>query len=869
LEEAIKEIVGNFKKCIIVPHTHWDREWYLSFQEYRLRLVKVLDKVIKLLKEGTLPFFLLDGQVSALEDYLEVRPEAKREVEELVSRGALAIGPWYTQPDEFLVSGESLIRNLLIGIKEAEKYGGYLKVGYLPDTFGHIAQLPQILKGFGMDCFIFSRGLGDEGEELGSEFLWEAPDGSKVYAVHLLQGYCNAAHLGVKGLPSPLILTDPYSRPTIYYDFYEEEPEVDVREALSKVVEIARSTAKYSKSKVLLLMNGCDHLPPQANLKKLVDKLNSEAGREFFKIGNLSEYLEEVKACKGLGKFKGELRGARYRPILWNVYSTRCRIKELNFKSQKLLESYAEPLSVLNWILRGAPYPRDLLNYLWKELLRNHAHDSIYGTGIDEVHLINEARFLRVIEGAGNLALLSLYALGREAEGPNERIVVYNPLNWEVKGPVEVIVPSGKGRVGEVPSQAEELGVYGLRRLTFIASVPPLGYKVYSLHNGELKEGELGASDTFLENEFLRVEVSEGGLLKLVDKRNGAVYEGLNLFLDEGDVGDEYDYEPTEDGIVVTSGSVRAYPKMESKGPVKASLKIHLKLMVPKCAIGKRRAEDKVELPIEVTLSLYRGLPRLDVKVKVVNYAEDHRLRVELPTGIKGGRVVVGSQFYLVERAKEPVKGEGWVERPQATGPMLEWVAVVGRGRGLMVATRGIYEYEAYEGEEGTSLRLTLFRGIGWLSRGDLRNRRGHAGPPLPTPNAQCKGELTFEYSLIPLKGGFDVEVIKRALEYTTPLMGVFIEGGGGKLPPSFSFARLSPEGLIISALKASEDGRGVILRFYDLTGSEREVKVEFFKEPLKVMLTNLLEEEIDKLKGKPTFRLRGFGIATLKAYFK
>ena len=871
--------IDKYKRAIVVPHTHWDREWYLSFQEYRLRLLKVLDRAIKLLKEGTLPCFLLDGQFSALEDYLEVRPEMEEDVKRLVSEGKLIIGPWYTQPDEFLASGEALIRNLLIGMEECEKYGGYLKIGYLPDTFGHIAQLPQILRGFELDSFVFSRGMGDEGEELGDEFIWMGPDGSQIHAIHLRLGYCNAAYLGVKDPHRPILLLDPYLRPTVYYLFYDKDPPLDLEEAYRRLEEVARTLSGYVRSGVLLLMNGCDHLPPQLGVKSLIKELNERIGKELIKIGSLNEYVEEVKKARGLPIHKGELRGARYRFILWSVYSTRYNIKLLNFKSQKLLELYAEPLATLNSLLNGAEYPRSLLRILWKKLLRNHAHDSIYGTGIDEVHLINEARYLEVIEGAGNIALLSLLELGRRVNGLKQGLIVYNPLNWEVKGPVELIVKEGckgfESADGE-KVKAQEVGTCdykGFKRVVVMVSAPPLGYSTYLPSETTSRHTSLTVGDNFIENDYLKVEVSgeRGGVVKLIDKVGGRIYEGLNVLIDEGDVGDEYNYEPSGDDLVVRSSDFRAAVDVIERGPVRATIRVRYEMAVPKGSAGKLRSKDRVSMPVEVLLTLYDDLPRLDVRVTVTNLAEDHRLRVLFPTGFKEGRILVGSQFYFLERPTKPPKGEGWAERPQGTNPMLEWVAAQGPEGGLLVAARGIYEYEASEGPDGLSLKLTLLRCVGWLSRGDLSTRRGHAGPPIRTPGAQCKGTHTFEYCLIPFSGELGPDVVRRALEFTSPLIAAPVEGAGeGPLPTSFSFAKMEADNLLVSSLKVSEDGKGVTLRVYEGFGRATETSITLFKPPSKTSLVNLRERELAELNPNRHINvsLRPFEIKTLKFYF-
>ncbi|MGQ4892624.1 MAG: hypothetical protein ACP6IP_09080 [Candidatus Njordarchaeia archaeon] len=308
-----------------VPHTHWDREWYLTFGEYRQYLVRTLDRLIKALEGGELDYFLFDGQTSVILDYLKLMPEMEKKICDLVREGNLGIGPWYTQPDEFSVSGESLVRNLLYGLRICGKFGGCLRIGYLPDIFGHTPQLPQILNGFGIDTFLFSRGYDGS---LGCDFVWEAPDGSRVYARYLQDGYCNAMLLGVTDRENVFTATvGPYDRFFPHFSTYEFELDVDVDRAVKKVEEIVDRYKKCSELSSVVVMNGCDHLPLQPHIREIIDALKNK-----YKviIGGLNNFFEELKKKKDkLKVYKGELRKVKHRPILTEVLSSRVYLKIL------------------------------------------------------------------------------------------------------------------------------------------------------------------------------------------------------------------------------------------------------------------------------------------------------------------------------------------------------------------------------------------------------------------------------------------------------------------------------------------------------------------------------------------------------------
>jgi alpha-mannosidase len=164
------------RKVAVVPHTHWDREWYAPYQTFRLRLVDLLDEFLPAL-ENDLSYarFLLDGQMAVVDDYLEVRPEAESTIRRLAVSGRLDMGPWYALMDEFLVSGETMVRDLQMGMARAAHFGGAMDVGYLPDMFGHVAQMPQLLRLAGIHHAVVWRGVPRAIRR--TAFWWEALDG--------------------------------------------------------------------------------------------------------------------------------------------------------------------------------------------------------------------------------------------------------------------------------------------------------------------------------------------------------------------------------------------------------------------------------------------------------------------------------------------------------------------------------------------------------------------------------------------------------------------------------------------------------------------------------------------------------------------
>ena len=346
--------VSDFR-YLVVPHTHWDREWYLPFEQFRLLLGERIDGVLDTLeRDPSFTSFTLDGQAIVLEDYLDVRPEHEGRLRALLAAGRLEVGPAYVLPDEILVGGESLVRNLLLGRRVCRRFGVEPSgAGYLPDSFGHPAQLPQILAGFGIHTFLFSRGLGDEIDDVGVVFRWRAGP-AEVVACQMLPHYDNFARLT-----------------------WHHDAEQRVRGIVERFGELARDAGQDE----ILLANGSDHLPIEPELPEILDDLTETFGTPF----RIGRYEEHAPAADSLPVHEGELVGSRLQNVLRGVNSARIYLKQANERAEQRLLSI-ETGAALRTLRENAPSPAAELRLAWRDLLRNHPHDSICGCSCDEVH---------------------------------------------------------------------------------------------------------------------------------------------------------------------------------------------------------------------------------------------------------------------------------------------------------------------------------------------------------------------------------------------------------------------------------------------------------------------------------------------------
>ncbi|MBO0731107.1 MAG: hypothetical protein J2P57_17755, partial [Acidimicrobiaceae bacterium] len=348
--------------CVIVSHSHWDREWYRTFQAFRARLVDTIDSVLDQLDRDPGWSFVLDGQTIVIEDYLAIRPDQAERLSAACRSGRLAIGPWYVQPDSLLPGGEAHVRNLLEGRRVGEQYGPVSRVAYTPDSFGHPSQFPQLFAGFGLDGFVYWRGNGDEIDTLPPVYHWVAPDGTSVVACHLTTGYFNAATL-------------------------PDDPALAVKRLQGVADELIAAGAER-----LLFLNGVDHAPPDHTTGIVAQALAEQTGWNVTR-GRLEDYTApSIASANEADRFAGELVGGRITNLLQGVWSSRLSLKLANRRAETALVGWAEPWAALGAAL-GLADERPALRLAWRALLANQAHDSIGGCSQDRVHQQMLARY--------------------------------------------------------------------------------------------------------------------------------------------------------------------------------------------------------------------------------------------------------------------------------------------------------------------------------------------------------------------------------------------------------------------------------------------------------------------------------------------
>lgn len=788
-------------------HTHWDREWYMPFRAYQVRLAEVVDEILDRLEQGVLPCFMLDGQTVVLEDYLELRPENRARLKRLVESGQISIGPWYVMPDEFLVGGESLIRNLVRGIRESQAWGCSLFTGYLPDTFGHSADMPTIFKHCGIDSAVVWRGVNPAK----SLFRWESPNHASVLALHLNDGYFQM----------------------MLHDWAATEPQqLDALDALVKKLERVSVPGERA-----LLPIGGDHLAPV-----------TEHGHALLKgrFPNLDEttpekYLARVNVNGKLAHIAGELTDNSGSFLLPGVYSSRLYLKQANRRLEHLLVHKLEPLLAMAqaWLPQGRfRHPAHELDLAWKTLILNHPHDSICGCSVDEVHRENEVRFDQVEQLGEAMLHRAEYALTQALAGSNEWLV-FNTTAQPYTGVVSVLedLPDEQAEShvqasaqtvlqDEYLHDAHRLPLSHLTKLRkvghlWVEGVPPFGVKRIPKHSagqaGSVTPPPVIVDRNRLENELLHVRVEGDGTLTVSDKRTGQKNPGLMEFRLQPDQGDSYNSAPVpgQPGVKLEFRGCQHY---EGSGGLRGQI-----------VLNYSHTEEKggyaFSYGFTTTLSLSAGSDLLEFETVFVNQCmPQHKLQVGFPTGKPIESVAAESHLGIVARAYDPayrpqdhMPVEKMKELKSNTGPIQRFISANGQSW----ITEGLTEYEVYQ----KTLLITLLRSFQALSKADTGVRGAQAGPPLATPEGNCLNrQMVCRYAWTPTPSEPERLYHQAAAWYGQQAMSptykaVWALSGAGQKDQnpdvdSQALSLLSWEqpGLVASACYWS-DGKGLVLR--------------------------------------------------------
>ncbi len=860
-----------------VASTHWDREWYLPFQGFRYRLVKLVDQLIDLLETNAdYKYFVFDGQSVALDDYLEVRPENRERLGSLIREGRILVGPWYTMPDERILGGESLIRNLMRGFAGARSWGVEpMRYGYVCDIFGHIAQMPQIFAGMGIGYALLGRGTNEHTHP--AHFVWRAPDGSEVvtFKEQDAAGYGAGRHIwqaagGATG------------------EGFDRKAVLEAARALRE------KEATRSDVPVQLWLDGLDHQRPGPRIPDALEAIRKDMPDAEVVFSTLPIFAEAVEKHRAkLPVIEGELIDVAkaeggYNYLISHCLSSYYPMKQANDRCQTALEKWAEPLMAWAGVTAEAPAARGFLDVAWRFLIQNHPHDSICGCSIDQVHKDTEYRYDQCRLIADEVARDCMEALAPRAdESPSGQGAPPKPLTLSVFSPSPVAAKRVVTVEFDYPREYTKRGLRGFsddlipvfdlldsegRRLDYqlhgylagddCVALPAWGREVSrtvkvrasfeAAFDGICAKNfrvvprasayrDLGTQLTgprTMENEHLRVSANADGTIDLASKADGREWKELCVFEDTGEMGDGwYHIRPINNQTFLSTGFPTGVSVKED-GTFVTTLRIEKTMMLPSGLdwATMRRKDERAAVRLAFDVTLRKGGPWVECAAVLDNTVTDHRLRVLLTTGVAGDEYFANQPFTFVTRRRGiDVRTRDWKECDEEEKNFHGIAGVADERGGLaFVGGPGLHEVAMKADAEGT-LAVTLMRGF---KRAVLPPYGGRG---------QLLGRIDWQWRIVPFAGAGDLASLQNMQDAfhagvrSVATRGADHEGG--------AFVAFERGAAVLSALKPAEDGDGVILRVYNPTGQAVGETARFGERTKSSVEVNSAEEPLEGAK--------------------
>jgi mannosylglycerate hydrolase len=759
----------------VIPYLDWEREGHETFDTQRALLLDILAQLLLTIDTQNsaekLDHFLLGGQTILLDDIAAVRDELLTSLVIYNANGKLALGPWYVQADGLLADGESLVRNLLLARVDARRHGiKLLDVAYLPSACQHTAQLPQILRSFGISSAFLC--LGNPVFPL--PFQWQAPDGSQV-----------------------LVMT--YQR-------------ADTADQAINHQRTAQPDGPF------LWMHHADH-PDHLRITAHSDddSIQSQQSHMSAYVADLRDKLPDSLRPT----LSGEIHLQVDTPVAGR-FSARITQKQEMARLQSHLVYIAEPLLALALTYGEMRFPaiqRALLEYSWRLLLQNQSRQTIAGAISDDVYdetLIRSRRIGDNIERIIDTALTSL-----DGERTPKRkdwttkssetyITVWNPHGHAVRQVTELVLnlppdrypsvltnPNGDERAFSWDASTNTLG--------FLADVPPVGYAVYTLRLSEEKTAAYNQKRTVAARTIGSASGESLGInTGLLDWTfDGRTIHNFLTYHDGGDAGDIWHYA-TPDPDVLMTGNLVDVVQVEATPTYERLIFRNRMRIAPNLYNGTGRKRGLRVLDLMTTATYYNELPGVHFRTRFSNNAEDHRLRAHIRTGLETSQIYTDSAFGMTQRPSPTA------DQPVSVQSMHSVTALYENQRGMAIFTRGLHAYEPHYDDGQVTVALTLLRAVGWLNKAQRIEAQG----------AQLPTDIVNAFMLMPLQGEHDAAYLMRhAQTYRAPLRAVQYD----EKPrvDRHSYLHMDDERVILTSLKPPQDSKGLIVRLLNPTPTD------------------------------------------------
>ncbi|MGT2933135.1 alpha-mannosidase [Streptococcus catagoni] len=876
------------KKVHIISHSHWDREWYMAYEQHHMRLIKLIDDLLDLFKTNPdFHSFHLDGQTIILDDYLQVRPEREAEVRQAIKEGKLRIGPFYILQDDFLTSSESNVRNMLIGKEDCDKWGASVPLGYFPDTFGNMGQTPQLMLKAGLKAAAFGRGIRptgfnnqvDTSEKFTSQFsemAWQGPDDSRILGLLFANWYSNGNE----------IPTDE-AKARAYWD--------------QKLADVER----FASTKQLLMMNGVDHQPVQLDVTEAIALANHLYPDYEFVHSCFEDYLADLASelPDDLSTVYGEITSQETDGwyTLANTASARVYIKQANTRVSRQLENLTEPLASMAYDMTG-DYPHDQLRYAWKTLMQNHPHDSICGCSVDSVHQEMMPRFEKAYQVGNYLAekaaqqiadavdtshfpedsqpFLAFNTSGHQKNSITELSITWKKFFFGQRFPKEVYqeakdyvtkhskhfqVLDANGHVVkdaeilstdiafdyDLPERSFREAYFALKvKLRLPLKLEAMSWQSFALiasdqENSPTEKGLFDVEKAVLENEYLTISLNEKGLLDITDKITQQHFSDCLQFEDCGDIGNEYIFrQPDQDKpyfahkgrtklqVLTNTSNLAELALIQTFNiPVSADQRLQdeMEAVIDITERQAGRSKEKASLTLKTLIRLEKGNPRLQFTTTFDNQMTNHRLRVLFPSQIETDHHYADSIFETVKRPNNP-NPQFW-KNPSNPQHQECFVSLFDGEKGLTIGNYGLNEYEVLA--ESSTIALTLLRCVEEL--GDW----GY----FPTPEAQCLGQQEVHYSFESIRKETQFASYWHAQEGQVPVVITQTGHHQGQEASHKSYLAPLPDQMALTAFKRRASDNALVTRAYNLS-NDKECPLALQVIDHQAQVSDLLERE-------------------------
>ena len=868
-------------KMHVVSNTHWDREHRHSFPVTQLMLTDLMDELIEIMEnDENYKYFTLDGQSILLDDYLEVKPQMKARLEKLIKDGRILIGPWYSLVDCYSVNEESIVRNLLTGYKKCNGISSPMKVGYSIFSFGQIAQLPQIYSGFDIDKIMFYKGASAKVLPQ-SEFMWYAPDGSVALTSRL--GKNKRWNFSVL-FTMPVIFGASPMKPgwlssfkdnkklchlidennkNLYADEKEPTRFIDTSKIPEAIDDLIDDTIESVSDNIRVGFDGTDFYPATKEVPKALEIANSMQNKVEFVHSNPELFFEDLKKdidTDKLQKYSGELRFGPIEHLHSETMGSNIEIKIADFNAENKLIGTIEPLSVFS-LISGGEYNKEKIDFVWKNLFKTHAHDSIHGSGdphiktdnLNRLQQIDEMENYLLREAAGNVcANISVKGLAENESGivvfntcrykkdevvtlyvdmPAEDIP-YNPVIFDGNEKVEIYYRGKENYTMAMINRStrpKSVRTVRIKMVALIKNIPAFGYKMLKLKwdkwdpeklpnpfpPGVFPFEPIGKDDSVLDNGLIRVQANADGTVDVYDYETKKNYKGMHYFTDAAGSGDFWVHREPENGIQYSSKPAHTEFGITDNSGLRATLVIKKVMQIADGLSFDKKTQSDIIKPLVITsrVTLKKNSKVLEFKTEIENNSSEHLLNLVIPTGIECNEVLCDAPFQLMRRPVGKFTNEDGVRGPEVLRfAAQDFADLCDNDGGVALFTRGNKEMFVDKGR-GCSFNLTMIRSVSgtfpvqddcFLSFED--------------ENADCKGIIKTEYALCFHKAEDDV--IAEAKKYLCNTLAMQVgHGSNGELPDKMSFAASDFE---VSCLKREENGNRIVMRVYNPTDTEK-----------------------------------------------